>query len=145
MLAHEPVPGLRIPRALRVRRGDAPPLLHGHEAERDDRAQDRGRGPEDWLSVRVWTTPEADAQARAADAWWRENRQASPDLFHQELIGAADLLAAAPEIGRLYPEGGVPAQDAIPRLLRPRSRAGGKSRYWQYGVPFEGERPRLID
>jgi len=71
------------------------------------------------LSVRVWSTPEADAQARAAAAWWRENRQASADLFYRELFGAVDLLATVPEIGRSYPEAGVPG---LRRLLLPRTR-----------------------
>ena len=68
---------------------------------------------------RVWATPQAEAQARVADAWWREHREASPDLFYQEFVGAVDMLTVAPEIGRLYPEGGVLG---LRRLLLPGSR-----------------------
>jgi len=71
------------------------------------------------VSRRVWATPQAEAQAHAADTWWREHREASAELFCQEFAGAADMLAVAPEIGRLYPAGGVPG---LRRLLLPRSR-----------------------
>ena len=71
------------------------------------------------MSRRVWATPKAEAQAHVADEWWREHRHASPELFNQELAGAADMLTAAPEIGRLYPEGGVPG---MRRLLLPGTR-----------------------
>jgi len=33
----------------------------------------------------VRTTPEADAQIREIDRWWRRNRPASPNLFADEL------------------------------------------------------------
>ena len=54
------------------------------------------------MSLPVTTTPEADAQTRTIDDWWRENRPASPNLFFDELSSAFDLLAHAPNIGRLY-------------------------------------------
>ena len=31
------------------------------------------------------TTPEADAQIRKIDDWWRENRPSAPNLFMEEL------------------------------------------------------------
>ena len=54
------------------------------------------------MSLPVTTTPEADAQIRTIDDWWRENRPASPNLFFDELSSAFDLIAHAPNIGRLY-------------------------------------------
>ena len=60
------------------------------------------------MNLPVLSTPEADAQIRAIDAWWRENRAASPDLFHDELSDAFDLVAEAPHLGRLYRRSPVP-------------------------------------
>ena len=48
---------------------------------------------------RVWLVPRAVHQAKRVDAWWRENRLASPDLFAEELASAIEALTAAPEIG----------------------------------------------
>ena len=50
----------------------------------------------------VRTTPEADAQIREIDSWWRKNRPRAPDLFLNELSDSFDLIAGAPQIGRLY-------------------------------------------
>ena len=60
------------------------------------------------MSLPVTTTPEADAQIRMIDDWWRENRRASPDLFLDELSRAFDTISAAPHIGRLYRRSPVP-------------------------------------
>ena len=54
------------------------------------------------MSLSVTTTPEADAQIRTIDDWWRENRPASPSLFFDELSSAFELIAHAPNIGRFY-------------------------------------------
>lgn len=54
------------------------------------------------MTVQVRTTPQADAQIREIDDWWRANRTASPDLFVNELAAAFEILASAPMIGRLY-------------------------------------------
>ena len=54
------------------------------------------------MSLPVTSTPEADAQIRTIDDWWRENRRASPNLFFDELSRAFDIIARAPNIGRLY-------------------------------------------
>jgi len=43
------------------------------------------------VNLPVTTTPEADAQIRKIDDWWRENRRASPNLFFDELSGALDV------------------------------------------------------
>lgn len=48
------------------------------------------------------TTPEADAQIRTIDTWWRTNRPAAPDLFAEELANCFVLLEWAPKIGRPY-------------------------------------------
>lgn len=54
------------------------------------------------MSLAVRTTPEADEQIRAIDAWWRANHSASPDLFAAELASSFDVINHTPQIGRLY-------------------------------------------
>jgi plasmid stabilization system protein ParE len=54
------------------------------------------------VSLPVVTTPDADAQIRAVDEWWRANRPAAPDLFTEELANCFVLLAQAPRIGKPY-------------------------------------------
>ena len=54
------------------------------------------------MSLAVCTTPEADAQIREIDNWWRQNRLAAPDLFLQELGESFELISDAPQIGRFY-------------------------------------------
>jgi plasmid stabilization system protein ParE len=54
------------------------------------------------VSLPIRTTPEADAQILKIDGWWRNNRSAAPDLFLSELAAAFEILAGAPQIGRLY-------------------------------------------
>ena len=78
------------------------------------------------MRCRVRATPQAVAQALAADAWWRENRTAFPELFYRELTGAPDLLADAPEVGRRYLEADVPAL----RRLLPRAGSVPLTSYW---------------
>jgi hypothetical protein len=48
----------------------------------------------------VVVAPQADAQIKAASAWWRDNRKSAPDLLRDELGAALLLLAERPEIGR---------------------------------------------
>jgi plasmid stabilization system protein ParE len=60
------------------------------------------------VSLPVTTTPEADAQIRIIDDWWRENRPASPDLFLDELSVAFEVIGQAPLIGRPYRPSPVP-------------------------------------
>ena len=50
----------------------------------------------------VRTTPEADAQIREIDSWWRKNRTAAPDLFLGELANSFEIIGNAPFIGRMY-------------------------------------------
>jgi plasmid stabilization system protein ParE len=54
------------------------------------------------VNLPVRTTPEADAQIRAIDDWWRTNRPAARDLFLAELAASFDMISHAPHIGRLY-------------------------------------------
>ena len=53
------------------------------------------------MTVRVLTTARADQDIHLAAAWWRENRQASPFLFEDELDKAIDLLAEHPDAGHV--------------------------------------------
>lgn len=64
--------------------------------------------------VTVALVRRAAQQARQIDAWWRENRPASPDLFASELAGAINALAAAPRIGQRVDDASLPG---IRRLL----------------------------
>jgi plasmid stabilization system protein ParE len=54
------------------------------------------------VSLPVRTTPEAEAQIREIENWWRKNRLAAPDLFINELSESFELLSWAPQIGHLY-------------------------------------------
>lgn len=54
-------------------------------------------------SKRVFLAPEARAQARIIDSWWRENRPSAPELFVSELSSALSTLASAPKAGTPYP------------------------------------------
>ena len=82
------------------------------------------------MSLPVRTTPEADAQIRDIDAWWRENRRASPDLFLDELSAAFGIIGDAPQIGRLYRQSRVPDTRRV--LLK-------GTRYHVYYVPRADE------
>lgn len=52
------------------------------------------------MTADVRSVPSADAQAEAADEWWRTNRTSAPELFVRELRAATDLLAESPDIGQ---------------------------------------------
>jgi plasmid stabilization system protein ParE len=86
------------------------------------------------VSLPVRTTPEADAQIRTIDEWWRKNRTAAPNLFVDELAAAFDLLAHTPHIGRLYRQS--PVLDTRRVLLR-------GTRYHVYYV-YRGEDVRVL-
>ena len=58
------------------------------------------------LSVRI--TPEAEAQIREINNWWRRHRNAAPDLFVDELAAAFEIISHAPKIGRRYRSSPVP-------------------------------------
>ena len=82
------------------------------------------------MNLPVTTTPEGGAQIRTIDDWWRENRRASPNLFLDELSDAFEILARAPQIGRLYRRSQVPGTRRL--LLR-------VTRYHVDYVPREDE------
>jgi hypothetical protein len=48
------------------------------------------------VTLPVLTTPEADAQIRSIDGWWRANRLGSPNLFADELASSFELIGQAP-------------------------------------------------
>lgn len=52
--------------------------------------------------MKVELSAEAEAQAKRIDAWWRENRQAAPELFADELEQALLALAETPALGVRY-------------------------------------------
>lgn len=82
------------------------------------------------MSLPLQTTAEVDAQIREIDSWWRKNRQAAPDLFLNELSESFELIAAAPQIGRLYRQS--PVRDVRRLLLR-------EVRYHVYYVALASE------
>lgn len=51
------------------------------------------------MNVQLIVAPQAEAQVRSIDEWWRSNRPAAPDLFAQELASAFATLSAMPLIG----------------------------------------------
>lgn len=51
------------------------------------------------MTAAVIVSPEAVAQIKAIDDWWRENRTAAPDLFVQEFAEAIATLEAIPGAG----------------------------------------------
>jgi plasmid stabilization system protein ParE len=82
------------------------------------------------VNLPVRTTPEAGAQIRAIDDWWRANRLAAPDLFAAELAASFDMIGHAPYIGRLYRQSPVPNARRI--LLK-------ETRFHVYYVPLADE------
>ena len=79
------------------------------------------------MILRVRTTPEADAQIREVDRWWRMNRTASPSLFADELAASFEMVGHAPNIGRRYRRSPIPGTR---RLLL------SGTRYHVYYVPL---------
>jgi plasmid stabilization system protein ParE len=63
------------------------------------------------MTLRLIVAPEALAQAEAIDEWWRENRQASPDLIADELAAAFATIEGAPRSG-------APVERPEPRGVR---------------------------
>jgi plasmid stabilization system protein ParE len=53
--------------------------------------------------VKVELSAEAQAHVDRIDAWWRENRQAAPHLFAEELEQALRTLAETPAVTVRYP------------------------------------------
>ena len=82
------------------------------------------------MSLPVRTTPEADAQIREIDDWWRTNRLSSPDLFLDELAASFDVIGHTPGIGQTYRHSPVPGARRV--LLK-------RTRYQVYYVPRAAE------
>ena len=80
---------------------------------------------------RVELSEEAHAQVTEIDTWWRENRDAAPDLFTTELGNALTMLERAPSLGTPYEAG----TRRVRRLLLRRT---------QYHVYFVEEADRLF-
>jgi len=59
--------------------------------------------------MNVKLTPRALSEAEAKKRWWRKNRQASPDLFDDELAGALQAILRDPHIGTIHPSKHHPA------------------------------------
>ena len=66
------------------------------------------------MPKRVLIAPQAEAQIRALDAWWRSHRMRSPDLFSRELGKALSTLEVAPKAGRRYPHPTIKGLRRIP-------------------------------
>jgi plasmid stabilization system protein ParE len=66
--------------------------------------------------VRVELSAEAEAQALAIDAWWRETRLGAPQLFARELEMALQALGSTPGLGTPYRH-----REGVHRLLLRRS------------------------
>jgi plasmid stabilization system protein ParE len=82
------------------------------------------------VTLPVRTTPEADVQILEIDGWWRSNRDASPNLFLEELTTAFDAVGGAPYLGRLYRRSPIPGTRRV--LLK-------GTRYHVYYVPSATE------
>ena len=54
------------------------------------------------MSLPVKITPQAEAQIREINNWWRANRRAADALFLDELAECFKVLEQAPHIGRSY-------------------------------------------
>jgi plasmid stabilization system protein ParE len=80
------------------------------------------------VNLAVTTTPEADAQIRIIDDWWRENRSSAPDLFIDELTSSFDVIGHTPQVGRPYRQSPVPGTRRI--LLK-------RTRYHVYYAPHD--------
>ena len=66
------------------------------------------------MTLPVIVSPQAENQIGVIDAWWRENRRSSPDLFAQELGEAFSTIALAPEAGHRYPHAEVKGVRRVP-------------------------------
>ena len=78
------------------------------------------------MSLPVRVTPEAEAQIREIDNWWRANRRTSAALFLDELAECFAMLGQAPHIGRSYRQSPVAGTRRF--LLK-------RTRYHVYYVP----------
>jgi plasmid stabilization system protein ParE len=68
--------------------------------------------------MRVFLTPEGEAQLALRRKWWRQNRPKAPDLFDQELETAIERIGSGPETFRVFAEKGG---HVIRRCLMPKT------------------------
>ncbi len=69
--------------------------------------------------MKVDLSPEAEEQAEACDAWWRENRPDAHDLFAHELAATRAQLASVPKIGVVWR---IVRGKPVRKFLMPRTR-----------------------
>ena len=69
--------------------------------------------------MNVFLSPDAEEQAEACDAWWRENRKDADDLFAHELAATRAQLASTPKIGVVWR---IVRGKPIRKFLMPRTR-----------------------
>lgn len=69
--------------------------------------------------MNVQLSPEAEQQAEACDAWWRENREDARDLFARELAATRAQLAITPKIGVVWK---IIRGKPVRKFLKPRTR-----------------------
>lgn len=67
------------------------------------------------MSKPVVMSDRAELQIAEIDAWWREHRNKAPDLFEDELVDVAQLIGAAPRVGKRVPH---PTEDVRRVMMR---------------------------
>ena len=60
------------------------------------------------MTRRVVLVEEAEQQLREIDQWWLAERQASPDLFLDEIARVVELLSEFPDIGSPFQKTKLP-------------------------------------
>lgn len=71
------------------------------------------------MTLHVRILPEAEAQAEALAAWWREHRPAAPELVKEELLRAVTVLAETPFVGSPYTRTRIPDVRRFPLRKTP--------------------------
>jgi plasmid stabilization system protein ParE len=71
--------------------------------------------------VKIRVSARARREANRREAWWRENRLATGDLFTRELLHVLDVLAENPNSGTLYEA--VRFEVPVRRILMPKTEA----------------------
>ena len=70
------------------------------------------------MTFLVSLSPRARTQVREIDRWWRENREAAPQLFAEELANAIDTLSLFPLAGSAYELESPPLRRILLRATR---------------------------
>ena len=60
------------------------------------------------MTAKLVLSAQMVAHAHAAEAWWRQNRMAAPDLFAAELEKVLALITEQPAVGRPTPRAEYP-------------------------------------